>query len=581
MTSGSITRPAQSTTVLATAATLPDQLADWAARHADAVSITFLDYRERQSGQRTSLTWQQLHESVDAVAALVQTRVQHGDRVAIMADQTPDYVAAFLGVLRAGGVAVPLFGPDLPGHANRLAAVLADSDAVLALTTQAEKTGAAEFLAQHGLSRVAVTTVDDAPRITPKPVELCADDLAYLQYTSGSTGTPRGVMITHGNVVANARQANTAYGVTRGRGVTVSWLPLFHDMGLMLSVAGPVVGGTRSVLMQPMAFLHQPQRWLHALSANPGAITAAPSFAYAYAAARVSDEDKARLRLDTVHALVDGSEPVQPAMIEKFRAAFAPCGLRRDVHRPSYGLAEATVFVTAGTASDVAAGRAFHRGALALGRLVESPSGAPDTVELVSCGQSVGQDVLIVDTATTCEAPDGAVGEIWVQGPNVALGYWNRPHETEERFGARLAGRPDRGTWLRTGDLGARLRGELYVTGRIKDLIIVDGRNHYPQDVEQTVEQAHAAVRPRNSVAFPVDTPDGERAVVLAERNRRMTADQVDPAEVAATVRAAVAKRHGLALHDMRVVDPGSLPRTSSGKIARSACRAGYLAARS
>ncbi|MDA3644268.1 fatty acyl-AMP ligase [Saccharopolyspora indica] len=559
-------------------ALLPDQLAGWAAFDGEAEAVTFLDYRERPAGRRVAVTWGQLDDRATAVAGWLQSRVERGEPVAIMVDQTPDYLSAFLGVLRAGAVAVPLFGPDLPGHGDRLAAVLADCRPAIALTSPGKADAVAEFLDGHGLSGVEVACVPTTADREFAPVPLRPDDLAYLQYTSGSTGTPRGVMITHGNVVANASQACAAYGVTRNRGVTVSWLPLFHDMGLVLSIAAPLVAGVRTVLMQPVSFLVRPQRWLEALSANPGSISAAPSFAYAFSAARVAEQDKLRLRLDAVHALIDGSEPVQPASVDRFRAAFEACGLRPQVHRPSYGLAEATVFVSAGVADGPPRRRSFDRRELAAGRLVER-SGT-EAIEIVSCGQSIGQRVMTVDPGTACEVPKGTVGEIWVSGPNVGRGYWNRPRETDEVFGARLADRPELGSWLRTGDLGAWHGGELYVTGRLKDLIIVDGRNHYPQDVEQTVEEAHRAIGPRKSVAFAVGTPDGERAVVLAERSRKLPAGEVDPAELAGAVRAAVAQRHGLTLHDVQLVEPGTLQRTSSGKIARSACRARYLEAR-
>jgi acyl-CoA synthetase (AMP-forming)/AMP-acid ligase II len=353
--------------------------------------------------------------------------------------------------------------------------------------------------------------------------------------------------------------------------VAVSWLPLFHDMGLVLSIATPIAIRMRSVLMDPLAFVERPERWLRALSSNPGALTAAPSFAYALAAARVTEAEKLRLRLDTVTGLIDGSEPVQPGAIRRFREAFEPCGLRPESHRPSYGLAEATVFVSTSVAGGAPVELAADRAALALGRV---EAGTDDTAVLVSCGKPLDQRALIVDPATRLPKPDGEVGEIWLSGPNIGRGYWERPEESAETFGNTLA--DGTGHWLRTGDLGAIHQGELYITGRIKDLVIVDGRNHYPHDVEHTAEHAHQAIRRRNVVAFAVPTADGERAVVLAERAR----DAADPdlTEVAAAIRAAVSYRHGLALHDVRLVEPDSLPRTSSGKIARSTCRADYLA---
>ncbi|MFC7614734.1 AMP-binding protein [Actinokineospora soli] len=285
----------------------------------------------------------------------------------------------------------------------------------------------------------------------------------------------------------------------------------------------------------------------------------------------MTDWDKARLRLDGVITLIDGSEPVQEGAVERFRAAFAPCGLRPAAHRPSYGLAEATVLVTASTAPTT---RSFDRAALASGRAVEPDPDAPDPMRVVSCGVPIGQEVLVVDRATRKPCPDGRVGEVWVSGPNVAVGYWGRPLETAAAFGNELA--DGGGRWLATGDLGVVVDGELHITGRIKDLIVVDGRNHYPHDVERTAETSHAAIRPRNTAAFSVIGPDGETAVVLAEWARSVT--EPDSADVAAAVRAAVARRHGLTLRDVVLVPPDSLPRTSSGKISRTACRDRYLA---
>jgi acyl-CoA synthetase (AMP-forming)/AMP-acid ligase II len=317
------------------------------------------------------------------------------------------------------------------------------------------------------------------------------------------------------------------------------------------------------------------------MSANPGTITAAPNFAYALCAARVSEQDKLRLRLDTVTTLIDGAEPVRSAAIEKFRDAFAGCGLRPEAHRPSYGLAEATVFVSASVPGQPPARRVLDRARLAEGQAVPAAEGADGSAELVSCGSPIDQDVAIVDPETRRVRADGEVGEIWVSGPNVGHGYWGQPEETARTFHNQLRDEEGAATdprwWLRTGDLGVRHDGELFVTGRIKDMIIVDGRNHYPHDIELTVEHAHAAIRRNNTVAFTVSGKAGEQAVVLAELARTVSVTDVDEAEVRGAVRAAVSEGHGLALRDVLLVPADSLPRTSSGKIARFACRDQYL----
>jgi acyl-CoA synthetase (AMP-forming)/AMP-acid ligase II len=556
-------------------ATLPDLLAGWARSLGEQRAFTFLDYGADGDGVGESLSWRELDQWVDAVAAMLLDRVDAGQRVAILAGQGLEYVVSFLGALRAGVIAVPLFAPGLPGHAGRLRTVLADCRPALVLTTRAELDPVCRFVGPYQ----AVVAIEDIPTgASPRRPALDPSSVAYLQYTSGSTRAPAGVMVTHANVVANARQSVAAYDVAN-RTTAVSWLPLFHDMGLVLSIAGPVALGVRSVLMDPIAFIQRPERWLRALAANPGAVSAAPNFAYSYCARQVSAEVKATLRLDRVHALINGSEPVQPAAIERFQAAFGSCGLAADVHRSSYGLAEATVLVSVTPGGAPSRHTAFAREQLAAGVAVPVAPDSEGASVLVSCGCPAGQQVRIVDAQTGLPKPDGHVGEVWISGPNVALGYWGRPAETEHTFGATVAGEPD-GQWLRTGDLGLRHDGELYVTGRLKDLVIVDGRNHYPQDLELTVEEAHPAIRPHNVAAFAVpgsDDGDGERLVVVAERSSRVPATQVDAAELTAAVRAALAGEHGIALSELVLLNAGGVSRTSSGKVSRAACRKRYL----
>ncbi|SFS90045.1 fatty acyl-AMP ligase [Saccharopolyspora flava] len=536
----------------------------------DRLAVTHLDFTENPDGLAVSLTWSDLDRRAGSVAVALRRVALDGDRAAILVPQRADYLVAFHGACRAGLIAVPLFAPDLPGHADRLAGVLADCAPSVVLTVADKLDVVGDFLVERGIEGVEVLAVDEVPDAEHEPVAQDPDEVAYLQYTSGSTKAPSGVMITHRNVVANAAQAMSAYEADPGRTPTVSWLPLFHDMGLMLALAAPLVAGTRTVLIDPVAFLEKPVRWLRALSANPGAITAAPNFAYAFCAARVAEEDKVRLRLDHVRALIDGSEPVQPAAIDRFHTAFAECGLPRKAHRSSYGLAEATVLVSASPAGAAPRRVELDREALAAGRA--EPAEGPDTSALVSAGHPVDQLVRIVDQHTEQDLPPDQVGEIWVRGENVAHGYWGKPQESACTFV------PDgTGHWLRTGDLGVIHGGELYVTGRIKDLIIVDGRNHYPQDVEETVEQAHPAVRKHSAAAFAVPTDDGEAAVVAVERASHLAEDEVDLDELGQAVRGAVAGRHGLAVHELVVLGPGEVPRTTSGKISRSAARQHYL----
>ncbi|SFW85034.1 fatty acyl-AMP ligase [Amycolatopsis australiensis] len=538
-------------------------LGRWARVLGDETALTCLDHRGAADGRAVTLTWRELDRRVSAVAARLSALAAPGERAAVLAGQSAGYVVAFLGAIRAGLVAVPLFAPGLPGHAGRLAVALADCTPQVVLTTTGECDAVRAFV--PGVAVVAVDAVPPAEeREWPAPDP---DAPAYLQYTSGSTRSPAGVVLTHRNVLANARQACTAYGAETRTTSAVSWLPLFHDMGLILGVGAPMAGGLASVLMDPPAFLERPSRWLRALSASPGAISAAPNFAYAYCAARVSAAEKSFVDLSRVVALINGSEPVLPATIAKFHDAFAECGLRPEVHRSSYGLAEATVLVSVTDAGKPARQVTFDRDRLAAGSAVPAASGTT----LVSCGRPVGQRVRIADPATGEPAGPGEVGEIRVSGPNVGRGYWGR--DSAATFGLPPLDPQTGEGWLATGDLGVVFDGELFVTGRLKDLVVVDGRNHYPQDIEQTVEE-HPAVRPHSAAVFAIGTGDGEAAVVVLERAKGSDAGV---AEVASALRAAVSAGHGLRLHDVVVLAPGQVPRTSSGKISRARCRESYL----
>ncbi|SDK11643.1 Acyl-CoA synthetase (AMP-forming)/AMP-acid ligase II [Actinopolyspora mzabensis] len=553
------------------------------AERPDAVAITFVDYEASKDGLTTSLTISELHRRVHAVAAWAAHRCDPGERVAILAPQGIEYVIGFLGAVRAGAVAVPLFHPDMPGQEGRLDAVLDDCEPACVLTTKDAFDRVREVIRQRGARAprecLAVDTLQEEWSAEPLSPPAAPDDVAYLQYTSGSTRVPAGVRITHANVVANARQALSAYfGERVEGGATVSWLPLFHDMGLVLSVAAPVVGGIKSVLLDPAAFLQQPGRWLRQLAANPRCITAAPNFAFDYTAARVTDREKAWTRLDRVVAMINGSEPVLPWTVERFNRAFESCGLRPEVHRCSFGLAEATVFVATSPAGTVPRSVRFDRDALGTGTAVTADDGTPSST-LVSCGSPLGQRVAIVDPQSHRPLPDASVGEIWVNGPNIGQGYWNWDGAASaEVFRARLhepGELPEIG-WLRTGDLGVRYDGELFVTGRIKDLIILDGRNHYPQDLEQTVEQ-RSEVRKHHTAAFSVSVDGTERVVIAAEYSRSLPPERRFPSETEVALRKDIAGAHGVSLHELLLLEPDTVPHTSSGKVARRDCRRRYL----
>ncbi|MEE1832568.1 fatty acyl-AMP ligase [Streptomyces sp. SP17KL33] len=560
---------------------LPEYVRHWAETTPDRRAFTFVDHPAPQSrGVHRTLTWRRLDLRVRAVAARLAAEAEPGERVAVLCPQGTEYVTAFLGALAAGLVAVPLYPPGLPGQGDRLSAVLADASPAVVVTTTQVLDDVRELCEARAVRVVAVDRIPDSaaddgqPPATPD-----ATAVAYLQYTSGSTRTPAGVEITHANVVANARQALSAYGADAHPATCVGWLPLYHDMGLVLSVAAPVVRGLLSVLMDPVAFLHEPVRWLRLLAAHPLALSAAPNFAYDYCASAVTEAQKAGLRLDGVMALINGSEPVRPGTADRFHAAFAAQGLAPETHCPSYGLAEATVFVSAARPGEPLRGFALDRDALAAGKALPARPEDPRAVLLAGCGAPAGQRVRIADPVSRVALAEGEVGEIWVQGPNVGRGYRNQDRQTRRVFGAQLADTAsDSGGWLRTGDLGTVLDGQLIVTGRLKDLIVVDGRNHYPQDVEATAQEAHPAVRRDRLAAFGVPGGAGERVVVVAEHARAVPLADIDVPALVRTVRAAVSARHGLRLADVVLVPPGTVPRTSSGKVSRASTRERYLA---
>ena len=570
------------------------------ALYGDSPSYRFIDYSQDQDGRVVELTWNELWSRVCAIGARLQQVTTVGDRVAILAPQGVDYVAAFFGIVHAGNIAVPLFAPTLSGHAERLAAVLADARPAVVLTTTSAAEAVRTFirtLAPNERPRmIAVDAVPASLGSTFTAVARDTDDVAYLQYTSGSTRTPAGVEITHRNVYTNAMQMIMAGGLDMDVRC-VSWLPLYHDMGLMMIVF-PALTGAHITLIDPMAFLRRPYRWIKQLGIEATfgrTMAAAPNFAFELTVQRGLPPAGESLDLSNVVCLLNGSEPVTMSAVEKFTTAFAPYGLPANTIKPSYGMAEATLSV-ASIAQDAAASAIFFdREQLGAGRAVTVTPKAPGAVAHVSCGQPITDQCAVIANPDGAEVPDGTVGEIWLHGNNVGRGYFGREDETRRVFGNKLQSRledgshaegaPDNGCWLATGDLGVYVDGELYLTGRIKDLIIVDGRNHYPHDIETTVSDASTAIRTGYVAAFSVSAEvvssssgSGEQVVVVAERAAGAGRAELGP--IAETVRAAISRHHQIRVADVRLVAAGAIPRTTSGKLARSACRAEYIAGR-
>ncbi|MEW5926854.1 MAG: non-ribosomal peptide synthase/polyketide synthase [Gemmatimonadota bacterium] len=558
-----------------TASSLVDLLRLRADEDPARCAYTFLLNGEIEEGHAT---YGELDLRARAVAARLQALGARGERALLLYPPGLEYVAALFGCFYAGVVAVPAYPPRRNKPDPRLRGIVADCAPTLALTTR-ELLGEAERLCAHtpelgGLRWLATEDVaaDEAEGWTDP--RAAGDTLAFLQYTSGSTAAPKGVMVSHGNLLHNSALIERLAGYTP-QTRSVIWLPPYHDMGLIGGILQPLFTGYWAALFSPVAFIQRPARWLEAVSRYGATSSGGPNFAYDLCVRAVRPEEREALDLSRWEVAFNGAEPVRAETLRAFSEAFAPCGFRARAFYPCYGLAEATLMVTGSRPAEPPAERAVDPEALGEGRVREVPDGR---YRLVGSGRSApSQRVLIVDPATLRECAPDRVGEVWVSGPSVARGYWGRAEETAETFGALEAGTGE-GPFLRTGDLGfLDGDGELFVTGRLKDLIVVRGRNHYPQDIEQTAIRSHEGLRAGLGAAFGVDRGGEERLVVVQEVSRRAAAG-LDVEEVAEAIRRAVAAEHGVQVHAVAVVRPGGVPRTSSGKVQRRACRALFLA---
>lgn len=532
---------------------LIDLLRDRAATQPDDPAYTFLDDGERPGA---SVTWSRLERRSRAIAVAIRHRVDPGARVVVMFPPSLDFVPAFFGVLFAGGIAVPAY-PPAGARADRTSArlrgMIVDADVTLALAS--DGAALARIPGRAGLELLDPATVPDDLADDWREPRLDSASLAFLQYTSGSTAAPRGVMVSHGNLLDNLAQT-AAYGEYDANSVSVSWLPVTHDMGLINGVLQALFSGIHAHLMAPAAFLQRPARWLQAISRFGATHSGGPNFAYDLCVRRISDEDASTLELGCWRVAYNGSEPVRRATLEEFQRKFGPYGFRWETFSPAYGLAESTLFVTG------------------------VPAGAAPVLrgDAVASGfAAVGSRIVIVDPNTRTPLAESATGEIWVSGPSVARGYWKREEETAEIFHAFTS--DSHGPFLRTGDLGFTERGRLFVTGRLKDVLIVRGVKHYPQDLELTAEHAHPALRPGCCAAFAVDNGTEERIAIIAELDPRecRAAERPDLGAIVIAIRMAIASAHHVSLFSVSLVEAGTLPKTTSGKLQRYLCREALL----
>ncbi|WP_405178850.1 fatty acyl-AMP ligase [Nocardia sp. NBC_01377] len=562
---------------MTTADTLATRVARWARTRPDDPAFTELRYRGTECAPVT-VSYARLHGAAALSAQLLRRESAPGDRVAILCGHGLDYVVAFLACLYSGRIAVPLFPVTGSRNTARLDDVLADAKPTVGLVSATDTVtcpalGAAAGRLVRVPSAIATSTELSDPTIDPPA------DIAYLQYTSGSTKTPAGVRITHANLSAAMDQLRDAVPATRHKPI-VSWLPFFHDMGLVLALALPLYSGVHGVTLAPLDFVKRPIRWLRACHEYRAGTTGSPNFGLSLAISGTSERERAGLDLSELDVLVNGAEPVRAEVLSEFTRTFAEYGFRHRAHAPGYGLAEATLSVSIVDQNREPVAPRFDRAALAEGRAEPQAGDAPPEsgLTLVGCGAPVGQRVAIVEPLSRVERDDGEIGEIWVSGANVGAGYHGKPEATADVFGATLVGGTERS--LRTGDLGFRHDGQLYIVGRLKDLIVVDGRNHYPSDIEATAGAAAPEVRTGHITAFGHDDGDREDLVIVAELNTAELPPSTDPVAVARRIRTTVAAVHEVMAGTVLLVEPGRIPKTSSGKIRRGDCRALFGAGR-
>lgn len=573
--------------------TLIDLIRWRAGKNPDKVAASFL----LDENEEAILTYHGIDQKARAIASMLQDLRSQNERALLVFPPGLDFITAFFGCLYSQTVAAPTYPPH-PARLNRslprLLAIAKDSQPIVALTTSDILANLDELLAHSPeLEAMHWLATDKIPLDLAaewKEPGITGDTLAFLQYTSGSTAQPKGVMVSHGNLLHNSSLIQGLF-ETNEESRGVFWLPSYHDMGLVGGILQTFYCGGNVTLMSPLTFLQHPFRWLQAMSRKRATISGGPNFAYDLCVRKVTDEQKKTLDLSCWNLAFNGAEPIRHDTLERFADAFACCGFHKDAFYPCYGLAEGTLIVSGAKVGEPPLYKAFDESSLEQHIAQEVDSSQPNSRTLVSCGSvPEHQEVRIVDPDTLQALPPGRIGEIWVMGPSVAKGYWNNQEESERIFLAHIAG-SEEGPYLRTGDLGFFLDEELFVTGRLKDLIILEGRNHYPQDIEITVEAAHPAIRPAGTAVFTTEMGGHDKLTVVAEVEARFLRSlsrsngtngthkpEIDEKEVIRAIRRAVAEHHDIQVHAIALLKPGKLPKTSSGKVQRHASRAGFIA---
>ncbi len=598
--------------------TLVDLLQNRAIQNPEQIGYSFLIDGETET---VSLTYQQLQQRSQAIAAYLQSVCPPGEVALLLYQPGLEYITAFFGCLYAGIIAVPAYPPRANRSLARIQTIIRDSKAKVALTTHSIVSSlerrASETPALDNLGWLATDHISDSFAEKWQEPNINENTLAFLQYTSGSTATPKGVMITHQNLLHNSGLIHQCFGHS-AKSQGVIWLPPYHDMGLIGGILQPLYGGFPVMLMSPLMFLQSPVRWLQAISRYQGTTSGGPNFAYDLCVRKIKPEQIQTLNLSNWEVAFNGAEPISAEVLERFTNTFSVCGFRREAFYPCYGMAEATLIISGGNKLSPPVETTIAASALEKNQIVlVSPTEGTKT--LVGCGQTLpDQQIKIVHPEKLTLCAEGEVGEIWVSGPSIAQGYWHKPEETKETFEAYLAEAPGQKSFMRTGDLGFFKAGELFVTGRLKDVIIINGRNHYPQDIEWTVEQSHPLIRPGCIAGFAVEVAGEERLVVVAEvernfrqllhgtqkskvksqksdstnesvgsvavdffsqRNGKSGTENSDNSQnLIKSIQGAVSRNHDLQIYQILLLKPGAIPKTSSGKVQRYACREGFLA---
>jgi acyl-CoA synthetase (AMP-forming)/AMP-acid ligase II/acyl carrier protein len=568
------TVPSAALQLLEQYSTATEIVAYWARQRGDALAYAFLKDGETEDAR---LTFGSLDRRARAVGRWLEDHGGAGERALLLYPPGLDFLVGFVGCLYAGVVAVPLYPPRPNRRDQRIVDITLDADARFALTTS-DTTATAARASEHSPELKALqwcatdaiaSAADDAPILpAARP-----GDLAYLQYTSGSTRSPKGAMVTHGNLISQIADIELAVRHPPDS-VFVTWLPHFHDMGLVYGLLTSGCLGFPCYVMPPASFLQRPSRWLSAISRYRGSHSGAPNFGFELCVQRVTGEQKRDLDLSSWKVAFSGAEPVRARTLEAFAETFAGCGLSKGALSPAYGLAEATLKVTVEPPGSEPVYLSLRASELVKHRVVPAAGDGPDIKTVVGCGVAVTTEILIVNPYTLAPCGPDEVGEIWLRGPSIAQGYWRRADETRSLFRATPAG-DERREYLRTGDLGFLRGGELFVTGRHKDLIIIRGRNHYPQDIEFSVQSSHPAFQSQAGAAFSVDVGEEERLVLVQEIDRHFRTIDID--EISAVVRERIAEEHELSPHALVLVKQNGIPKTSSGKVQRHACARAFL----